>query len=162
MICCSQAVRTTLELESGHCGAVFALTDLTWSLNKDSELHLLFSCADGTVHIYHRPSKMGAEFMKINVFRVHRHLATVGGGSVKVWIIDSDNNWSTSLWATVPSQGNIARSVHFSPDGCNIIVTFLDTHEVYFCVEHRAMALGVAYTIIYSDVRLPNLSCNPQ
>ncbi|KAF8584798.1 WD40 repeat-like protein, partial [Ramaria rubella] len=129
---CIQVLRSTIN------GPV---TDVAWCSNEHI-LHLLFSCTDGTIHIYQRLSEKGAEFTKINVFWVHRsaiegidvdpsrrRLATVGGGSVKVWIIDSDNN--CDLWDAVPSQGNIARSVHFSPDGCNIIVTFLDTHEVY-------------------------------
>ncbi|KIJ52199.1 hypothetical protein M422DRAFT_43557 [Sphaerobolus stellatus SS14] len=119
------------------------VTDLRWNADG-ADLHLLFACADGTIHFYHRSSEMGSEFKPVFIIRAHssaikcmdydpvrRRLATVGGGSVKVWAAEEDDPSTMRSIAVRASQGFVARSVHFAESGKVVMVGFLDSHQVH-------------------------------
>ncbi|KAF8576720.1 WD40 repeat-like protein, partial [Ramaria rubella] len=136
------------SLRSGTCIQVLRstingpVTDVAWCSNEHI-LHLLFSCADGTIHVYQHLSEKGATFQSVTIMQAHssaiealdlnplrRQLATIGRGEVKVWNMHPDHDWSMTLLAHVPSAGYISCTVHFWDGGKSVIATFLDSHEI--------------------------------
>ncbi|KIJ31784.1 hypothetical protein M422DRAFT_185520, partial [Sphaerobolus stellatus SS14] len=124
------------------CNANGDITDIVWASLKPNELSLIFSCADGTIHVYNANLEpVALNFKHIHTFNgfagpiekmdfdpFQHRLAAVGEGELRVWDLDSD--WSFSLHATELSTGYIAKTVHFFDQGRGVLVGFLKSHRM--------------------------------
>ncbi|KDQ49342.1 hypothetical protein JAAARDRAFT_143606, partial [Jaapia argillacea MUCL 33604] len=110
-----------------------------WIDSSAGSKALLFSSADGTLHRWRQGKKEACcrtcharhdgvvEGLDFDHF--HRRLATVGSGVLALWAIHDD--WKMERIATSSPSPYISRTVHFVDQGNAVIVTFLESHEMF-------------------------------
>ncbi|KIJ35329.1 hypothetical protein M422DRAFT_51577 [Sphaerobolus stellatus SS14] len=119
-----------------NCKSYGDVTDILWASLQPNLLYLIFSTADGSIHVFNvkldthqrtiHAFTQSVQKMDFDIF--HNRLAAVGQGELKVWDIDQD--WSISLLATVTSSGLIAKTVHFFDDGQCILAGYMESHWI--------------------------------
>ncbi|KAF8580829.1 hypothetical protein K439DRAFT_1355866 [Ramaria rubella] len=131
-------------LQTISCTMSRPIMDIIWATNKHNDLALIFSCADGSIHLYVRALNKASSWDFKHVKMIHAHgshvesldfdpinrmLASIRKGKVKLWKVDSD--WAVTLVLTEVPRGFIARSVHFFNEGNSIMVTYLKLHRMW-------------------------------
>ncbi|KLO04860.1 WD40 repeat-like protein, partial [Schizopora paradoxa] len=128
-----------------------AISAVIWvQLRESNDLCFVFGCADGSLHLYRRHgSKTTFEFVfvfgeahqgpieDLAFDALHHRVASVGGGHPQVWKLSSQGALS-SLSSRVldplvqfpPQSERIARSIAFFEGGCNVLVSYLESHEI--------------------------------
>ncbi|KLO04052.1 hypothetical protein SCHPADRAFT_841082, partial [Schizopora paradoxa] len=135
---------TTGELvQSIQCPFNGAISAVVWIHLRDTkDTCFVFGCADGSLHVYRRKgANLSFEFVSVNseghdgpiedlcFDPVHCRIASVGGGHPQVWKVSSTGTL-TSMLKISASKEAIARNVFFANEGMDLLVFYLETHEM--------------------------------
>ncbi|KLO04592.1 WD40 repeat-like protein, partial [Schizopora paradoxa] len=120
-----------------------AISAVIWvQLRESNDLCFVFGCADGSLHLYRRyGSKTTFEFVfvigeahqgpveDLAFDALHHRVASVGGGHPQVWKLSSQGILDP-LVQSPPQSNKIARNISFFEGGCNVLVSYLESHEI--------------------------------
>ncbi|KLO04195.1 WD40 repeat-like protein, partial [Schizopora paradoxa] len=156
-----------------------AISAVIWvQLRESNDLCFVFGCADGSLHLYRRyGSKTTFEFVfvigeahqgpveDLAFDALHHRVASVGGGHPQVWKLSSQGALKFVSLIQTMEKGPIARNVCFSQRGAELLIFFLESHEVHcYAIEPwrllwtKSIRTRIGYATVYdSSVFVLNL-----
>ncbi|KAG1844686.1 WD40-repeat-containing domain protein, partial [Suillus subluteus] len=118
------------------------ISAISWTDVDDcGETMFVFGALDGNIQLYERLNDALFEFRSSTIGHSgaikslawdpnHRRLASAGDGSVQVWNLTADNTF-TSVVPQPEKQPYIARTVHFYDKGASLLVSYLESGDVF-------------------------------
>ncbi|KAG2088927.1 WD40-repeat-containing domain protein [Suillus discolor] len=118
------------------------ISAITWmDVDDRGETTFAFGASDGNIQVYERIDNVLFQFQSITPGHtgaveslawdpVHCRLASAGDGHPHVWNFTSDRTLKT-ITSQLDKQPYIARTVHFYDNGASLLVSFLESSEVF-------------------------------
>ncbi|KAG2341222.1 WD40 repeat-like protein, partial [Suillus weaverae] len=118
------------------------ISAITWMHGNDhSEMSFAFGASDGNIQVYERSNDELFEFQSMTISHssaveslawdpVHQRLASAGSGRPHVWKFTSDKTLIL-ITLQLEKQPYVARTVHFYDNGASLLVSFLESGEIF-------------------------------
>ncbi|KAG0692287.1 WD40 repeat-like protein [Suillus ampliporus] len=118
------------------------ISAITWiHINNHSKASFAFGASDGNIQVYERSNDALFEFQSITISHsgaveslawdpVHQRLASAAGGRPHVWNLTT-NKTLVSITSQSKKQPYVARTVHFYDNGASLLVSFLESGEIF-------------------------------
>ncbi|KAG2740868.1 WD40 repeat-like protein [Suillus brevipes Sb2] len=118
------------------------ISAITWiHVDNRSEASFAFGASDGNIQVYERSNNALFEIQSITIGHsgaveslawdpVHRQLASAAGGRPHVWNLTTDKTL-VSITSQSEKQPYVARTVHFYDNGASLLVSFLESGEIF-------------------------------
>lgn len=127
------------EIVSPAAGYISAITWI--DVDDRGETTFAFGASDGNVQIYERTNDALFEFCSTTIGHsgpveslawdpVHHRLASAGDGRPHVWSFTPDKTL-VSITSKLDKQPYVARTVHFYDNGASILVSYLESGEIF-------------------------------
>ncbi|KAG2049755.1 WD40 repeat-like protein [Suillus hirtellus] len=118
------------------------ISTISWTdIDDRGETMFAFGASDGNIQLYERLNDALFEFRSSTIGHSgvieslawdphHHRLASAGDGSAQVWNLTADNTF-TPVVSQPEKQPYIARTVHFYDKGASLLVSYLESGDVF-------------------------------
>ncbi|KAG2145752.1 WD40-repeat-containing domain protein [Suillus cothurnatus] len=119
------------------------ISAITWmDVDDRGETTFAFGASDGNIQVYERSNDALFGFQSTIMSHsgaveslawdpVHRRLASAAGGRPHLWNLTQDKSLETIIISQPDKQPYIARTVHFYDNGASLLVSFLESGEIF-------------------------------
>ncbi|KAG1850326.1 WD40-repeat-containing domain protein [Suillus tomentosus] len=120
------------------------ISAITWmDVDDGGETMFAFGASDGNIQVYERSNNALFGFQSTTTSHsgtvealawdpVHRRLASAAGGRPHLWTLTQDKSLATIIIISqTEKQPYIARTVHFHDNGASLLVSFLESGEIF-------------------------------
>ncbi|KAG1717326.1 WD40-repeat-containing domain protein, partial [Suillus occidentalis] len=119
------------------------ISAITWmDVDDGGETTFAFGASDGNIQVYERSNDALFVFQSTTMSHsgaveslawdpVHRRLASAAGGRPHLWTLTQDSDLAIIIISQTEKQPYIARTVHFYDNGASLLVSFLESGEIF-------------------------------